>query len=277
MEVFLHNSFRRENLVTLVRVRSNRIFYRQFIPEISESKNSGHPRWYGDKFDLSDSTTWHQPDDFIQATFTTGKGRELNLKISAWHQMLMRGTSHYAMHKYPFTLLQIQVSDHTGETLWKPMWLIVIGRRRHELTLRECYQAYRQRYDLEHLFRFGKQRLLFNAYSTPEVFHEENWFQLTLLAYVNLWKARNLAQVLPRPWENYLSQNSQVYLTPSLVQRDFYRIISTIGTPASSPKPRGYSSGRILGDKRVPRTRHPVLKKQSKSQNRKRPKKMKPP
>jgi len=40
---------------------------------------------------------------------------------------------------------------------------------------------------LEHLFRFGKQKLLMRAYSTPEVHHEENWFQLTLLSYVNLF------------------------------------------------------------------------------------------
>ncbi len=38
----------------------------------------------------------------------------------------------------------------------------------------------RQRYDMEHLFRFGKQKLLMTAYSTPDVEHEENWFKLTL-------------------------------------------------------------------------------------------------
>jgi|GEM_PF-6667425 len=26
------------------------------------------------------------------------------------------------------------------------------------------------------------------------VHHEENWFQLTLLAYLNLWKARKLSK-----------------------------------------------------------------------------------
>ncbi len=144
--------------------------------------------------------------------------------------------------------------------------LIVIGSRRDELSLIDSYESYRQRYDMEHLFRFGKQKLLMTAYSTPDVNHEENWFKLTLIAYVNLWSARNLAVVLPRTWSNYLRENESVKLSPSLVQRDFSRIISTLGTSAKSPKRRGYSSGRIKGDKKVPRTRHQVIKKQKKNQ-----------
>jgi len=84
-----------------------------------------------------------------------------------------------------------------------------------------------------------------------------------------LWKARKLATVLPRPWEHYLSQTEVKKITPSLVQRDFYRIISQLGTPAKSPKRRGFSPGRIKGDKKVPRTRHKVIKKQQKCKNKK--------
>ena len=266
---FLGEQVQEENLVTISRVRSNRVFYRQFIPPDPRTKSSGHPRWYGDKFDLKDEITRGEPDEVIHSTFTTKRGRKLNLKISGWNQLLMRGTKNYKMHKHPFRLLQVVVSDDTGKAVWKPMWLIVIGSRRHELSLLECHQAYGQRYDLEHLFRFGKQKLLMTAYSTPEVHHEENWFQLTLLAYVNLWKARKLATVLPRPWESYLTQTEVVKITPSLVQRDFYRIISQLGTPAQSPKRRGYFPGRIKGEKKLPRTRHQVIKKQSKRKQKK--------
>jgi hypothetical protein len=57
------------------------------------------------------------------------------------------------------------------------MWLIMMGQRRSELRITEGYQAYRQRYNIEHLLRFGKQRLLLNASGTPQVEHEENWVQ----------------------------------------------------------------------------------------------------
>ena len=36
--------------------------------------------------------------------------------ISGCQQMLMRGTSNYKMNRHPFTLLQITVSDGSGNT-----------------------------------------------------------------------------------------------------------------------------------------------------------------
>ncbi|MGF1488903.1 MAG: NF041680 family putative transposase [Prochloraceae cyanobacterium] len=225
---FIGEQVKQDNLVVITRVRSDRVFYRQFIDNPDSTKKSGHPRWYGDKFDLKDATTWHLEDEVFQSNFITKRGKKFNLTICAWKNMLMKGTSNYQMHSHPFTLLKITISDEQENIIWKPMWLIVIGSRRHELSLEDCYQAYRQRYDMEHLFRFGKQKLLMNSYLTPEVKHEENWFKLTLLAYVNLWSARDLAVVLPREWEYHLKTDREIQVTPSLVQRDYYRIISQV-------------------------------------------------
>ncbi len=83
------------------------MFYRQFISPTTAAKKSGHPRWYGDKFDIFDETTWHEPDEVSQSSFTTKKGRQLMVTISGWKQMLMRGTFNYKMNRHPFTLLQI--------------------------------------------------------------------------------------------------------------------------------------------------------------------------
>ncbi len=77
------------------------MFYRQFIPPTTAAQKSGHPRWYGDKFDLKDETTWHEPDEVIQSTFSTKKGRQLMVTISGWKQMLMRGTFNYKMNRHP--------------------------------------------------------------------------------------------------------------------------------------------------------------------------------
>jgi hypothetical protein len=129
---------------------------------------------------------------------------------------------------------------------------------------------------VEHFFRFGKQRLLMASYQTPEVQHEENWWQIAQLAYVQLWLARYLAEVMPRPWERYLPQfQTGVYnsvnqeASPSMVQRDFGRIIQEIGTPAKAPKPRGKSPGRTKGDQQKPRKRRKVIKKSVSKQTRK--------
>jgi hypothetical protein len=258
---FLNALLSKPNAVIVTRARSNRVFYRQ--PELVEAVTvqRGHRRWYGERFDLKDEATWHSTDEIVETSFTTRRGRNLHLTITCWHQMLMRGTKEYPMHQHPFTLLRVQVTDETGKRLWCPMWLIVMGQRRHELTPLDLTHAYRQRFDMEHMLRFGKQRLLMGSFQTPDVEHEENWMQLTLLAYVQLWAARELVDNLPRPWEKYYHSKNHNSITPSRVQRDFYRIIRQIGTPAVSPKPRGFSTGRIPGNLREKRKRHPVIKK----------------
>jgi hypothetical protein len=48
------------------------------------------------------------------------------------------------------------------------------------------------------------------------------------------------------------------------VQRDFQTIISEIGKPGHSPKPRGNLLGRVTGQTQPKRSKHPVVKKQSK-------------
>jgi hypothetical protein len=254
-----------ENLVNVVRSRSNRVFYRQ--PPLVEGKSGpGHPTWYGERFDLKDPSTWGEPDAVEETTLTNRKGRVYRVRLEGWQNLLMTGKQDLPMHKHPFTLIRARVLDEEGNPVFKrTLWLIVIGERRHELSLVEAWEAYGQRYDVEHYFRFGKQRLLMASYQTPDVEHEENWMQIMALAYMQLWLARDLAEALPRPWERYLPEAKRETASPSTVQRDFGRIIRQIGTPAEPPKPRGKSSGRAKGERQQPRQRHPVIKKAKKA------------
>jgi predicted alpha/beta hydrolase len=129
----------------------------------------------------------------------------------------------------------------------------------------EAWDAYRQRYDLEHFFRFGKQRLLMAADQTPVVEHEENWLTLVQLATVQLWLARDLAGVQLRAWERYLPQRASGVASPSQVQRDWERIIRLIGTPAQPPKRRGNAPGRAKSACPERRPRQPVIKKSART------------
>lgn len=161
---FLNDNLEQDNIVIVTRVRSNRVFYLQPNPCEIKACRRGHPRWYGNKFDLKDETTWTSPNELVQTQLTTRSGRELTVTLRCWRQILMRGTSSHSMYRHPFTLLQIRVTDVQGKQVWSPMWLIAIGRRRHQLTCLDIYHSYRQRFDLEHLWRFGKQRLLMAAF-----------------------------------------------------------------------------------------------------------------
>jgi hypothetical protein len=248
--------------VEVVRAAENRVFYRQFIAKSADNRQ-GHPRWYGEPFDLMDSTTWGSPDEMAETSFITKQGRTYLVQLQGWHDLLMRGKQGFPMHRCPFTLIRAVVLDEQGQPVFKrAMWLIVLGERRGELSLVAGWEAYRQRYDLEHYFRFGKQRLLMATYQTPDVEHEEHWLQLVQLATVQLWLARELAGIRLRPWERYLPQRPEGIASPSQVQRDWERITRQIGTPACVPKRRGKSRGRAAGAQPPPRKRYSAGRRQ---------------
>jgi hypothetical protein len=260
--VYLHGHRHHANLVTIARAKSNRTFYHQFQPEVEADKPVGHPRWYGDPFKLPDTEGRAAPDETLTRWETSSRGKQYRVEIKAWHNMLMRGKGGVPMHQHPFTLVCITRYDEDGDPAFKrPLWLVVMGDRRGELSLEQIYLAYQARFDIEHFFRFGKQKLLLTRFQTPEVDREEKWWVLNHLAFAQLWLARHLTVALPRPWERSLPTMKNRLISPTLVQRDFARIIRQLGTPAQAPKPRNISSGRALGVNLSKRPRQPVVVK----------------
>ena len=260
---FLSQVAEHDNLVAVVRVRGDRIFYRKPMTAGTQ-KGKGHPTWFGEKFVLGDDKTYGTPDETVSETFATRGGKVCNVTIMAWRNLMMRGKKNIPMHKHPFTVLRITTEDAEGNMVYrKPMWLIIFGERRNEISVKDAYDAYRQRFDIEHFFRFGKNRLLIDSYQTPETEHEENWWSIVALAYVQLFAASGIAMPGCHPWERYLPnfKRDSGIPTPSMVQRDMPRIISEFGTPAKAPKLRGKSPGRLKGDCPGRRERFPVIKK----------------
>ena len=176
----------------------------------------------------------------------------------------MKGKRDCKLSDYPLRLLRVCVYKEYGELLFKrPLWLTAAGKKRLELSLPDIFNSYRQRFDIEHFFKFGKTRLLMDKIQTPDVRHEESWWQLVMIAYTQLYLARYIANSCPNPWEKYLPSFKTIdsIKQPTQVQKDFERIIRVIGTPAQPPKPRQKSPGRQLGDIQIKRLIHPVVKK----------------
>lgn len=269
-KTFVHDTAKHQNYVNIVRMRGNRKIYRQ--PENTKKNDSkGHPVWYGSQYHMHDPSTWEDPDskDFVPITFKNG--RNAVAVIQTWNDMLMRGGKNIPMHQRPFNLLRISVKDDNGKPVFiRPLWLIVTGERRHEISPAQSYDAYRQRYDIEHFFRFGKQKLLLNAYQTSDVCHEENWWSLVCLAYVQLYLMAPLAAHHPRPWERYLpqfqNQQDAEIASPSTTLRDAGRILTEIGSPAKPPKKRGLAPGRSKGDSQKKRNKLPIIFKRKSKQ-----------
>jgi len=258
---YLSANRKHKNFISIVRSRGNRVYYQR----MHESATGGAPKWYGERFSLKDPDTWHTSDEQVTVPFTSRRGHHYQIDMRAWHNMIMPGKVkpvRIRMHRYPFTLVRIVVLDQDEKPIYQhPLWLLVVGERRHELELEDIHQTYAQRSDLEHFFRFGKQKLLLASFQTPEITREENWWQLVHLAYLQLWVTKAMAACIPRPWERSLPIYKNGSISPTLVQRNFQHLLSQFGSPAKHPKPRGKSSGRPLGFHLAPRPRQNVIRK----------------
>ena len=250
------------NQVHVSRTRNNRKFFYPYIPEeTTDFKKRGRPKSYGDIHKLKDPATWRVSDESIEFSQLSARGKIQIVKIDCWNEVIMRGKKSSRLSDYPLRLLRVQVYKESGELLFKrPLWLTAAGKRRLELSLPDIFNSYRQRFDIEHFFRFGKNRLLMDKIQTPDVRHEESWWQLVMIAYAQLYLSRSIANNLPNPWEKYLPSfkaNGSIK-QPTQVQNDFERIIQAIGTPAKPPKK---APGRRLGDTPVKRLCHAIVKK----------------
>jgi len=230
-------------------------------------RNSGYGQniRYGEKMTLNKPETHAPPDEETKSQMVTAKGRVCDVYIQAWYNMRIREKNQIPLHEYPFTMVKISIIDtNTGELVFKkPLWLMALGERRDELSLLQIYECYRRRYDIEHFFRFGKQKLLMDKHQTPNTQREENWWQITILAYAQLFMAREIAEKQCKPWEKYLpgKTDKDRKCSASEVQQWLGNLLAEIGTPAKISKKRGISPGRAKGQLQKKRQRHPVIKK----------------
>jgi hypothetical protein len=155
----------------------------------------------------------------------------------------------------------------TDQPIFKrKMWLAVWGKKRMQLTLEQIYWSYRNRFDIEHYFRFGKQRLLMDSYQTPDVQHQDNWMEIVGLAYWLLWVASKEAKPCVHKWQKYdpYYKNRVKYKlrpTPSEVQRQLPFIILSFEQDPFLPKLKIKSKGRETGQVQTKRKRHKVVYK----------------
>lgn len=268
---FIYSMKSENNVIMIARSRANRIFCHQ-APEPLEGVKAArghHVIKYGKEFKCNDSSTWGIPDETTEELISTKKDKILKVEISCWNDLLIRQKDNISLQDNPFSLVRIRLLDANGNQIFKIMWLMVMGERRKELTLSQIFFNYRQRFDIEHFFRFGKTRLLIDKFQTADVKHEESWWRIVLLAYAQLFVCKELAKNHPRSWEKYLPQmknDGKLEKSPRQVQHSFVEITKEIGTPASRPKPRGIQLGRIKGTLQPKRAKQSVIFKSQKPQ-----------
>jgi hypothetical protein len=166
------------NLVHISRLRSNRILHLQ--PRVIQGKRTrGRPASYGPSFRLSNPPPPDEEETYRHPT------KNWTIRLSRWNNILARGSRDQHMEKHPFDIVRALVFNDEGQLVFKnPLWLEIVGQRRKEITALQAYKSYGQRFDIEHCFKFGKQKLLLDTSQTPDTRHEENLTWITMLVSV---------------------------------------------------------------------------------------------
>lgn len=272
---YIVDTIGQKNLVNIIRLKNNRNVWKQLSPQEIEKKRQrnedkrGANSIYGQKYSLRKVEDWQDaPDDCKRFGTQLSNGRKIIVEICSWENRLIRTKRGKNMKNKPFRLIGIQLLDgKTEQPIYKNrMWLAVWGERRAELDLEEIYWCYRNRFDIEHFFRFGKQRLLLDKYQTPDVEHLDNWMEIVSLAYWLLWVAKDEAKPCVNKWQQYDSYyknrvKHQLPPSPSEVQRQLASIILSFDQEPFIPKLKIKSKGRQKGEIQPKRKRYKVVYK----------------
>jgi hypothetical protein len=258
---------KQDNLIHVFRINSKRNVY--FAPTNFSEK--GRKKEYGNKMILNDENTHRPCDQQEEIQWSSRKGKKCKVIIKSWQNMLLRGSKKFRSSHYPINMVQVKVIGFDGKSVFKrPLWLGVFGKKRDDVNLIDAYQNYIARYDIEHFFRYGKQKLLLNAYQTSDTSHEELWWQFCLLAYAQLYLSKSLVPAIPQQWERYLPEykynnENTAITTPSQTQRGFGKLLKKIGTPTNHCIARGKPCGRMLGKCGVRKSEQPIIFKSIKT------------
>jgi hypothetical protein len=247
----------------LCRIRDDRVFHHRAPSRPNRPAGTGgRPPRHGPRFECRHPTTWTEPSDRL----VTADARYGAVTVTAWNglhpRLGRRGhwSSHDTVPIVDGTVIRVEVEHLPKPTARtnKTLWLWWSGPGQPDLDL--CWRAYLRRFDIEHTFRFIKNTL---GWTTPSVCtpdQADRWTWLIAAAYTQLHLARGLIADHRLPWERPRQAHQ---LTPARIRRGFHRLGSTIGTPASPPKPAKAGPGRPKGTRKPPRTRHPAIKKAS--------------
>jgi hypothetical protein len=237
----------------LVRLTPRRRFYR---PPTPYPGRGTRVRKHGPVFRLPDPTTHGTPD-------RTQRGHDPThgqVQVDVW-----AGLHAQWAPDAPLTVVRVQVAHLPRRARAPaPLWLAWVGGAL-PADLLALWRWYRQRFVIEHGFRFLKQALGWTTARPTDPAAADRWSWLLALALWELWLLRPLVADQRLPWDR---PRAPERLTPGRVRRVAAAILTAHATPARPPRPRGIGPGRTPGQCPGPRPRHPVVRRHPKTPRR---------
>jgi hypothetical protein len=248
-----------DNQVVIARGRTDRTGRRPEKDTQIAPKGKGRPRKYkpGIIRFIEDMPPGSEGGSDEEYEFEdTVKQQRVDLLINRWNDVYVVGHSELV----DVVKVEIFAQSDCAKTVFPPLLLILSGKQRRKITALEAYQSYRRRFDIEHFFRFVKQKLLFTAYQTPELDHQISWWWFCCMAYWLLYHVRHIGEGRSRPWHKKKDPTSPA--GPGEVKRLFAtKIFPILGSPSRPPTKHEKSRGRELGMRFPKRERKKVVKK----------------
>ena len=252
-----------EDQVVIARGRTDRQGRRPAKDDQIVYKGRGRPRKYEPRTirfveDLPPDSEGGSDEEY-EYTDMMGK-QSVDVLLNRWNDVHVEG------HAELVDVVKAEIFSKNDFTkpLFPPLLLILSGKRRREITALNAYLSYRCRFDIEHFFRFSKQKLLFSVYQTPDLDHQISWWWFCFMAYWLLYHVRHVAQGFTRPWHK--KQGLDRPAGPGKVKRLFaIKIFPVLGSPSLPPINRVKSRGRQFGTCLCKRERKKVIKKQQKA------------
>lgn len=302
---FLSPLYALENLVCLVRFRPSSKVWQpistrsdpspdsiESINRTSQKSVQGAPAIYGKKWYLTDAsqdkiytrkgetyTVWQDsiidlpPNDTFEIVGKLKNGRQITILLTRWNDLLKRTKQGHSMKDKPFDIVRVLVLDtNTADKVFdRPLFIAVSGQRKQEIPTPLVQTQYRERMDVESVYRFGKHNMLLDKLQTPDVKHLDNWLKIWMLAVWLLFTAKQQTPLTVKVWEKYLpinklkAEQTNPILTMPQVRKGINSLFATFDKTPFLPRKYKKGIGRLKGQLQPKRKRFPVTKKVKKT------------
>jgi hypothetical protein len=277
-----------KNLVSITRLRHGRK-----VCFAERKETGGAPQIYGEDWYLREvSGDWtmkkkeqtitkyqasiyeNEVDEQTEIFTKTRKGRELRIEIRRWNEMMMHSADGFSMKEAEFDLVSFRVLDEkTGKRVFtEDVFVSVMGLERKRLNLKEVYQRFLRRFDLEVTNRFLKQEMFLEDYQTPVKENVENWILTAQTAMWLLYEASDEVENISAKWQQYnepkIAEGGK--RTPSQTRKGAERLFLSFEKEVYLPKKSEKGMGRKKGTKLGKREEYEVEKKEKVVKRRKR-------
>jgi hypothetical protein len=203
---FIYKLSKRENVAIITRMRANKAIYEKYN---DKKEGSGRKRKYGKKSSLNKPESLPKPNLVDEFEELTKKGEIQRVRLSFFKGYICRGSKDYKMSEIEINFVRVEIFKENGERKYdRDLWIGISGKARAKVSMKDAYYEYKDRFNLEHYFKFSKSKFLMDKLQSSDPKKDEDFMMFGAISYHVLCKSADLLDNIQiRPWENKKKMN----------------------------------------------------------------------